>query len=114
MGHITHHAIIVTAPEHLIQKARRKARKIFPWVSNVGKGVVNDSSSFLIPPDGSKEGWSDSNTGDNQREEFIEWLRAQAYKDGSNSFEWVELAYGNDDGCARITDHGFDDDPSEK
>jgi len=103
MGHITHHAIIVTTfDKPKAEAARRKARTIFPEVSSIVKCTVNSYFSFLIPPDGSKSGWNESDLGDQRRAKFIAWLDEQAYEDGSTAYEWIEVQYGSDDvGCGR-------------
>jgi hypothetical protein len=54
---------------------------------------MNSTRSFLVAPDGSKEGWEESDKGDQRREEFVEWLRGQAYNDGSNPLAWIELYF---------------------
>ena len=59
--------------------------------------MVNGSRSFLVAPDGSKEGWLESATGDAMRSEFVAYLRSLAYEDGSTPLSWVELSYGGDD-----------------
>jgi hypothetical protein len=66
---------------------------------------MNGFQSFFIPPDGSKEGWDDSNIGDLQRETMINWLNEQAYEDGSTPFRWVEVQYGDDDKVSKIVRH---------
>ena len=96
MGWIVHHAIIVTAHgDSDITRAREEARRLFQgYVSDVIESPINGYWSFLIPPDGSKEGWPESDAGDAQRAQFHAWIAAQAYEDGSNSFDVVEVAYG--------------------
>lgn len=103
MGYIVHSAIIVTSEFPSIVAAHDRAEAIFPWVSCVSPAAVNGSRSFFIPPDGSKEGWPESDEGDQQRAEFIEYLRAQAYPDGSSCLDWIEIQFGGDmRGAARI------------
>jgi len=108
MGHICHHAIIVTAYEDDIERAHEVAEKIFSrsveddWrittatVSPILKGQVNGYDSFCIAPDGSKEGWDHSDQGDQCRKEFIDWLEKQAFEDGSNSYAFAEIQFGDD------------------
>ena len=99
MGYIRNHAIVDTATYgDYIQQAHAKAVEIFGEnVSALTPEVINGSRSFLVPPDGSKEGWGESDEGDKRRELFKEWLRAQAYEDHSTPLHWVELRYGGDD-----------------
>jgi len=119
MGYMRHHAILVTSDEVLIQKVHAKAREIFcdpfRWsihcntermVSPVMCGVVNDEFSFFIAPDGSKEGWPDSDTGNALRAEFRDYLESLRYADGSSSIKWAEVQYGDDEGETCITADG--------
>lgn len=81
MGYLRRHAIVVTGDDYEESKdilaAHAKATEIFPWVSPICPPQVNGERSFFIPPDGSKEGWSDSDKGDERRNEFVEWLRSE-------------------------------------
>lgn len=97
MGMIIHHAIVVTSwDKKLLRKAHDKAEKVFVNVSNIVDAYCNGYSSFFVAPDGSKEGWEDSLNGDARRQLFIRWIKSQAYDDGGNSLEYVEIEYGND------------------
>ena len=55
--------------------------------------------SFFIPPDGSKEGWDDSEEGDKSRDRFVGWLRSVREKYG---LSWVEVQYGDNDYITKI------------
>lgn len=71
--------------------------------------IVNGGASFAVLPDGSKEGWGDSDNGDSARDRIAEWLDAQAYDDGSNVYDWVELSFpGDDSRDAVVTRHGLE------
>ncbi len=96
MGYIVHHAIIVNSwDKALLLKARKMAKKIFASVSSITESRLGDYA-FLIPPDGSKEGWPDSDKGDQNRATFVAWLNEQAYDDGSNALCYVEVKFGGD------------------
>lgn len=98
MGHIVHHAIIVTSSrEELFDAAYDIARKIFPYVSPIAPSGINAVRSFFIPPDGSQSGWEGSEAGDARRDEFVQWLEAQRHSDRSSGLKWVEVSYGEDD-----------------
>lgn len=107
MGYIKHHAIVVISfDEELLKKAHRKAKKIFgEQVSKVMETPVNVEFTFYIGPDGSKEGWSESDAGNAKRDEFIEWVEGQAYGDGSNSLRYSELFFGEDENKSEVTRH---------
>ena len=117
MGYIRHHAIVVTSwDKKLVEKARRKAMRIFnvksPYgnipklVSTIITSPVNGYYSIFIAPDGSKEGWEESDNGDVNRDNFINWINEQAYEeDNSNSLSYAELFYGDDEGKSKIVKH---------
>lgn len=99
MGYIRHHAIIVSVAtdKDLISTVHNKAMEVFgPQVSNVVSSVVNNTKSFFIGPDGSKEGWSESDEGDEKRTQFLCWLADLEYEDGSSPVKWAEVVYHDD------------------
>lgn len=113
-----YHAIVVTAsfevdvehrPSlHWIDVAYQKALEIFgDWkhlVTPPNTGGINDVRSFAILPDGSKPGWDVSNDLDALRLQFLDWMRAQCYRDLSSPLTWVEVGYGGDyDPPPRVT-----------
>lgn len=115
MGYMRHHAILVTswkikhdtvteAPN--LKLAHKKAREIFgKTVTPIIKSPVNGYGTFMVAPDGSKEGWTDSAAGDDRRAAFIKWLDEHRYDDGSSSFDWVEVQYGDDEGATFVVAH---------
>lgn len=105
MGHIRHHAIIVTSWDgHAIEAAWDHAKGLDMSPTDISDPQVNGYQSFLIPPDGSKEGWTASDDGDSRRYNFTMWLRTQRHDDKSSPLEWVEVEYGSDDRSARVAD----------
>ncbi len=107
MGYIRHHAIAVTSWNiDLIQKAHKKAIQIFKnRTSNLMEGDINEFKTFFIAPDGSKEGCGESDIGDVQRKTFKDWIKKQAYEDGSNSLSFCEFFYGDGNGGSSIEEH---------
>ena len=94
MGYMRHHAIVVTSGiEDLIKEAHAKARDLRCSISELVASPVNAYWSFLIAPDGSNEGWGESDVGDAQRKAWTGWARSKAYVDGSSSLGWVEVMY---------------------
>lgn len=92
-----HHAIVVTSwNTDLMKNAHKQANGMFPWISELSDEGVNGQVSFFIPPDGSKEGWAESDVGDAQRKAFLDWCDKQAYEDGSNALDYVEVFFGDD------------------
>lgn len=105
MGYMRHHAIIVTSwDDKLIRKAHKVAKEVFAigQVTSVLPDILNGYRSFMVGPDGSKEGWEDSDAGDSARDIFIDWLETQRYDDGSSALSWVEVQYGDDEKETKI------------
>lgn len=95
MGYMQHHAIIVTAYNDRIYPLHVKAIDIFgDAVTEILPSAINGYRSFFVGPDGSKEGWPESDAGNARRQEFNEWL-----KENNQSHDAAEVQYhdeGND------------------
>jgi hypothetical protein len=109
MGYMRHHAIIVSGEGAMeprkswLEQAHARACELFPWVSPISPPTdPNAYSSFFIPPDGSKEGWEESDRGDMARAAFLEYLKAEHR--AWHFFKWVEVQYGDGDGEAKVCD----------
>ena len=105
MGHTAHHAIIVTSwNNNHLHLAFAKAKELGLSVSNLVTSPMNGYWSFLVAPDGSKEGWHDSDIGNSRRDMFINFLRGPLY------IEWLEVRYaGDSDVGATVTRHRYDE-----
>jgi hypothetical protein len=104
MGYIRHDAIIVTSWDtRAVRLAREKAKELLLPVSGVVHSNTNSYMSFLIAPDGSKEGWEESTRGEAARERWKAWA-----KDTPDLWiDWVHLNYGGDDpDMARLVEIG--------
>jgi hypothetical protein len=105
MGWIRHHGIVVTSWDSAaLARAHTVAIGMFPdgHVTEPTKKALNGYSSFLVAPDGSKEGWGDSDDGDARREQFVEWLNGAAYEDGSSALAWIEYQHDQDNRSAGV------------
>ncbi len=104
MGHHRHHAIVVTSPfERDLTDAHEQATALFPVeVSPIVEAALNGYASFMVSPDGSKEGWPESDQCDKARAALIRYLRSQDYEDGSNPLDWVEVEFGGEGGQASV------------
>ena len=111
MGRFCHHAIIVTSHDHYTERAHKEAIRCCgaDFVTPMGARLVNAVSSFLVTPDGSKEGWPESADGERRRDQFIEWLNRQRHDDGSSPYDWVLVEYGQRAGenGAAVIDHAW-------
>lgn len=122
MGYMCHHAIVVTCDSKLAVLAHAKAGEILAGGRNEGPvrrdwaqllspiipGIVNSEDTFIVAPDGSKEGWDGSDEGERLRAVFVAWLDAQRYDDGSTSFKWALVQYGDDEHDNRVLRHSDD------
>jgi hypothetical protein len=111
MGHVRNHAIVIESwDRELLLKAHYMAQTLFgAFVTEITPAGVNGTHSFgafIVPPDGSKEGWQESKDGDARRQQLKDWLRKQAFDDGSSPLDWVEMRFGGDDREAVIEDDG--------
>jgi hypothetical protein len=98
MGYMMHHAIILDSwDDKVIQKAVDKAKELGMTVLGPSPRVTNNHSSAMICPDGSKEGWPESDAADKARDAFVEWAKTLEYGDGSGPLSWVELSFGGDE-----------------
>jgi len=107
MGYIEHAAVIVTVSDYanddrdLAPGPKVEAfRESLPeeWralVIGPVRAVVNGYGTYAFLPDGSKEGWRDSDQGDEYRSQFTA-IFAFRYEDGSSPFDAVEVRYGGD------------------
>ena len=101
MGYMRHHAIVVTGfCNKDIKAARRQAKQLGMAVSKVVGPTVNGTVSFFIAPDGSKESWKESDTGDERRTAFKTWCREQSER----YVDWAEVQYGDDNNYSALID----------
>ena len=108
MGYIKHHAIVVTGwQEGSLEVVKNRAKNLGLQAIGPSTPAMNGYYSILICPDGSKEGWDDSDLGDIRRSRFLEWLDSQRYLDRTPELEWVEVSFSNDDRKAEITNHAW-------
>lgn len=113
MGHIQHNAIIATT------WSDDRADEFAKWITSLsGKhqrlfvrasSVINDYHTFVLTPDGSKEGWDESDEGDTLRELVKSQLRSYNYEDGSSPWTWCEVSYGEDE-SELLDDHIVEED----
>ena len=106
MGYIKHDAIIVTTwDEKYLSPAMDKAIELGLPCSGVTESKINGYVSFLIAPDGSKEGWGNSDAGNIARENWKSWAKEQTRKNDL-WIEWVHVSYaGDEETDTRIVEH---------
>lgn len=100
MGTKRHHAIIVTAwDRERAAKAHSYAMALFgpTEVTPILVSNPNAISTFFVGPDGSQEGWDESDIGDQRRGQLIEWLdRDRGSDDGDSYYDWAMVQYGDE------------------
>lgn len=101
MGYYKHHAILVTGETRYMVQAHEEVLRLYNrvmhlesvapvnMISDRYKSPVGDFESFAIFPDGSKEGWDDSDHGDEFRKQVVDALRSMLV-------DWIEVSYGGD------------------
>ena len=97
MGSYHHHAIVLTAPtaEWLAPVvARARAAGLGDLMTPVLVAPLNHHASFFIGPDGSYEGWTESDVADMRRAEFLDALA------GMEGISWALVSYGDDHGLS--------------
>ena len=108
MGWILHNAIVATSWQEDAAAALVAYAESLGAQALMGAPVINGYVTVLIAPDGSKEDWEESAEGDERRAKIKAWIRAAASepigKASGHYFEWCEIAYGDDDEGAAITD----------
>jgi hypothetical protein len=97
MGYMRHHGILVTSwHAQRLTEAHQQAVTLFEGlVSPVVEALTNGYRSFAILPDGSKEGWPESDGCDALRAEFVRYLESTRYADGSSDLDWVIVQFGD-------------------
>ncbi len=116
MGYIRHHAILVTSyNKEYAEEAHEKATEIFAGTEDLTAGSLlpsplmvspaNSYYTFVVPPDGSKEGWKTSDRGDECRERFVDWLNEKRYGDSSSPLDWAVVRYGDEEGHNELEAH---------
>lgn len=103
MGRMRHHAIVVTSWSHeRLAEVFAEAERLGCEPTPISAEQTNGYRSFLVPPDGSKEGWDTSDAGDNNRAALINFIRERFYIDGGTYIDWAEVQFGDDDLQARL------------
>jgi hypothetical protein len=122
MGFIRHHALIVTSwNADAIVLAHTEALRICQnertWdqlapvhtipLSGITPPGINGYRSFCLYPDGSKEGWPESDIGDRVRAKLIAFMLTQRHEDGSGPLDWVEVSFGHEE-PSRVANSSFE------
>lgn len=105
MGYMRHHAVLVTTWSK-DRMADLVAFLLEEKIGHLGPHVtkVNDYHTVVIPPDGSKEGWEESDAGEEERQMVIAKIKTFSHDDGSNPFDWALVRYGDDGEDDKIED----------
>lgn len=103
MGYIRHEAIVVISfRKEDTQKAKEFADSLKLDTTEIIT-TINGYCTFLIAPDGSKEGWEESNKHEQARKDFCSWAEKQ-YENGVY-FDYAYISFGGDDPHCRVIQH---------
>ena len=103
MGYIRHDAIIVVGWDASLERAHAHAAGLSLPVSEIVISPLNHYRSFLIAPDGSKEGWEESEKGDWARQAWKDWIKQQE----DFYVDWVHVSLAGDEATdTRIVEQG--------
>jgi len=58
------------------------------------EGLINSHTTTILAPSGSKKGWDTDIMATKLRKRFIKFLESKKYMDGSSSYQWVEVGFG--------------------
>lgn len=98
MGMITHDAIVFTFGElEPAEKLRDTAIRLGLQCTSIETSKANGYCSFLVVPDGSKDGWPTSDQCDIARNQLL-------LLTDSNQCEWVHVRYSDDHEHASLQD----------
>ena len=110
MGYIRHNAIILTTwDDKTAEAVAAKCTSLALAFTGPHESAVNGYRTVVVLPDGSKEGWEQSDAGDLRRGELRRWTKTLRYEDDSSPLAWVEVAYGSDDREAVVEAHAWED-----
>lgn len=120
MGHIRHHAIVVTGMDkEAVATAHHKAKELFApvteafavdnrtLVSEIIIAGANGFSSFFVAPDGSSEGWALSARGDDARTQLLLWLNS--HRESLFYIDWVAIQFGDDNHYTVLLEESLSD-----
>jgi hypothetical protein len=98
MGVMNHNAVIATT------WSDKKAAALRSWIAGLEykerdlfsetESWTNGYFTFFLAPDGSKEGWPESATGDELRDRLVAKLAEDEDDDGYSSWKWIEVGFG--------------------
>lgn len=107
MGYMIHHSIVVTSwNAKSLAESHDFAVASGACVSPIVAAKVNGIGSFLVAPDGSKEDWEESDSGDEQRESIKAFLASKACSDRSTALAWFEVSFPEDE-RPKVAAHGY-------
>jgi len=95
------------AAENAAIAARAKAEEIGLECSEIVESPINGYKSFMITPDGSKEGWEASDKGIAMRAEWVAWMRGHDREEEPCMWvDWAHVNFGGDEPeGSTLTDH---------
>lgn len=97
MGYIKHESLLITVSAHareLAEECHSLAEELLPdVVTELKESPYESYYSFAVLPDGSKEGWDESDKYEQARDELIQWIVSKRYEDDSSPIRAVLATY---------------------
>jgi hypothetical protein len=95
MGIEQHHAVLASTWDPKSAARLQTYVREKKLLVTTREAPINGIVTFVLHPDGSKDGWDESDKGDRVRAELIEFLRTDGrYEDGGSPWMWVEVTRG--------------------
>lgn len=103
MGYIKHDGIIVTSGDRKdAEVAAGKATALGLQCTSIVESRTNGYASFLIIPDGSKEGWEASEEAEKARSLWKAWAEKDAVVKDHVFVDYAHVRFGGDDEYAAV------------
>lgn len=97
MGTTNHNAIIATTYKdeeiERIKEWRKQHIEYRPYFI-FGPRATNNYQTVVLVPDGSNEGWQESDAFDALRRDFVFQLEKGNFEDWSSPWSWIEVGFG--------------------
>lgn len=117
MRNIKHHAILITAHDlKVLQqlkvviadmiKQNIEASNGIKLLGEITESLINNFYSFIVFPDGSKEGHETSDDADILRKKITTHIEQYNKANKENPINFIEVYFGSDDATAGILNHG--------
>lgn len=115
MGYMRHDSVIVVVQDYALDRPGMPDVDAFrqtlpeeyqPLVVGPIPAMINGYVTYFFAPDGSKEGWPESDAGDEYRDRFVELFNF-GHADLSSPFDVTRVRHGGDDEDRTNAEHVY-------